>query len=254
MENNAHSKPAAGRSIASVEHALTALTLLAARPYLGVTEMAQALSISPSSAHRLLGTLCSNGFAVQDSHRKYRLGQAAAGLHARPTRETIRQMLHRHLAALAAQVRETAHLVVLDGANVRFLDSVETDRVLRVSSRAGMVLAAHRTSGGKALLADLSDSEVDSRHPAGLTDATRAVSSLEGLHRELARVRRGGYGINIEESEAGIIAVGACVRAVSGTAVAALSVSVPTVRLSRRTIRPLAEIVVAAVETARGAV
>ena len=43
-------------------------------------------------------------------------------------------------------------------------------------------------------------------------------------------IREDGYAENIEESESGVCAVGMCVRDGAGEAVAALSVSAPSVR------------------------
>ena len=64
------------------------------------------------------------------------------------------------LEHLADALGETAHLAVLEGSSVRYLDAVESSRALRVASRTGSVLAASCTASGKALLAELPDAEV----------------------------------------------------------------------------------------------
>jgi DNA-binding IclR family transcriptional regulator len=60
-----------------------------------------------------------------------------------------------------------------------------------------------------------------------LSDAERRA-----LVGELRTIRDQGYAENVEESESGVCAVGMCVRDGEGEAVAALSVSVPSVRYS----------------------
>jgi IclR family acetate operon transcriptional repressor len=49
----------------------------------------------------------------------------------------------------------------------------------------------------------------------------------------LSAIRRQGFGTNFQESERGVVAVGMAVRGTSGAAIAAVSISAPTVRLNR---------------------
>jgi DNA-binding IclR family transcriptional regulator len=241
--------------IESVENALRTLSLLAGRQSVGVSEVAGELGIAPSSAHRLLVTLRTHGFATQDSRRRYHPGPALGRLHHDlPTHETLRRVLRPHLGDLAARLDETVHLVVLDGVWVRFLDSVETSRTLRVTSRAGVSLPAHTTSGGKALLAELAEAEIDDIYQNGrgrrLANVGLAPGDIPGLRRALIETRRRRYGVNLEESEPGIIAVGACVRTLSGDPVAALSASVPAARLPHERIPRIAAVVLDAARRA----
>jgi DNA-binding IclR family transcriptional regulator len=115
------------------------------------------------------------------------------------------------------------------GSDVQFIDSIESKKALRVGSRVGVRLAARLTSGGKVLLADLPFEEVALLHPE-LADDEAALGTLK---RTLAAVRRQGFGTNIQESERGVVAVGMAVRGVNGSAIAAVTISAPTVRFSR---------------------
>jgi IclR family transcriptional regulator, acetate operon repressor len=109
---------------------------------------------------------------------------------------------------------------------------VESAQVLRVGDRQGTVLPAWKTSGGKALLAELPDAQLTAllrgaagRPPEGMTAAER-----RSLVSELRLVRDQGYAENIQESESGVCAIGLCVKDRAGEPVAALSVSAPSVR------------------------
>jgi DNA-binding IclR family transcriptional regulator len=115
------------------------------------------------------------------------------------------------------------------GADVQFIDSIESKKALRVGSRIGVRLAARLTSGGKVLLAGLPFDEVTLLHPE-LTDDPAALS---GLKRMLSVTRRQGFGTNFQESERGVIALGMAVRGIAGAAIAAVTVSAPTVRFNR---------------------
>ena len=149
---------------------------------------------------------------------------------------------------------ETINLVVLLGTQTRFLHTVESAQVLRVGDRQGTVLPAWKTSGGKALLAELSDAQLtallrgaNGRPPEGMTAAER-----RSLVNELRVVRDQGYAENIEESESGVCAVGLCLRDKTGDAVAALSVSAPSVRYTPDRFRVFLKELRTTVATAQG--
>lgn len=232
----------------SVDHALRLLLLLQRRDRIRVKDAAAELGVAQSTAHRLLSAFRYRGFAIQHPDRSYGPGPVfhQAGLGARPPAD-IRAVARPHLEWLRQRLDETAHLMILSGRNVAFLDSAEAAQALRVGTRAGAVMPAHLTSGGKALLAELSLAELAATFPDGPpADGAVRADDIAGFHRALLAVRRRGYGVNIEESERGITAVGACVHDIAGRAVAAITVSAPTLRLPRGRIPRIAKLVQAA--------
>jgi DNA-binding IclR family transcriptional regulator len=232
--------------LGSVDNALRMLHVLRDQGRTGVSDAAAELGIGRSTAHRLLAMLVYRDFAVKDDDHTYRPGPAlsAPRLTGRPLR-VLRTALQPHMEALCERAGETVNLVVRVGTQTRFLASVESVQLLHVGDRQGTILPAWQTSGGKALLAELPDEQVMDlfRREAGgpatqisgsrLTDAARA-----GLLAELRAVRRRGYAENLEGTEAGVSAVGMCVRQDAG-AVAALSIAVPTVRYTPAAARSL---------------
>jgi DNA-binding IclR family transcriptional regulator len=224
-------------SLDSVDNALRLLQLLRDQGRLRVTEAAAELGTARSTAHRLLAMLVYRDFAVQDDHRGYLPGPA---LSAPPVRDRALQELRRallpHLDALCERVDETVNLMVRVGTQTRFLASVESTRVLRVGDRAGTVLPAAKTSGGKALLATLSRADLAELYPPESMTRTE----FGRLCRELDAVRLRGYGLNREETETGLIAIGRCVGDEAGRALAALTIAVPTARFRDDMIEPLA--------------
>jgi DNA-binding IclR family transcriptional regulator len=220
-------------AIESVDNALRILQMLRDSGQVRVSDMAAELGIARSTAHRLLAMLVYRDFAVQAEDRSYRPGPAMAAepLRREPT-QRLRQVMRPHMEALCDQVAETINLVVRLGTQTRFLHTVESAQVLRVGDRQGTILPAWKTSGGKALLAELPDTQLtavlrgaNGRPPEGMTAAER-----RSLVNELRLVRDQGYAENIQESESGVCAIGLCVRDKSGDPVAALSVSAPSVR------------------------
>src|SRR5918992_1084946 len=141
-------------ALESVDNALRLLQLLRDQGRLRVTEAAEELGTARSTAHRMLSMLVYRGFAIQDERRGYLPGPAlsAPPVRDRPLQE-LRRALLPHMDALCERVDETVSLMVRVGTQTRFLASVESTQILRVGDRAGTVLPATRTSGGKALLA-----------------------------------------------------------------------------------------------------
>ncbi|MDX6420581.1 MAG: hypothetical protein QOG28_5201 [Trebonia sp.] len=220
-------------AIESVDNALRILQRLRDTGQVRVSDVAAELGIARSTAHRLLAMLVYRDFAVQAEDRSYRPGPAIAAepLRGEPA-QRLRQVMRPHMEALCDQVAETINLVVLLGTQTRFLHTVESAQVLRVGDRQGTILPAWKTSGGKALLAELPDARLtvllrgaSGRPPEGMTAAER-----RSLVNQLRLVRDQGYAENIEESESGVCAIGLCVKDKAGDPVAALSVSAPSVR------------------------
>jgi IclR family acetate operon transcriptional repressor len=220
-------------AIESVDNALRILQMLRDSGQVRVSDAAAELGIARSTAHRLLAMLVYRDFAVQAEDRTYRPGPAIAAepLRGEPA-QRLRQVMRPHMEALCDQVAETINLVVRLGTQTRFLHTVESAHVLRVGDRQGTILPAWKTSGGKVLLAELSDAQLTAllrgasgRPPEGMTAAER-----RGVVNQLRLVREQGYAENIEESESGVCAIGVCLRDKAGDPVAALSVSAPSVR------------------------
>jgi DNA-binding IclR family transcriptional regulator len=226
-------------AIASVDHALRAATMLQLEGGLTVSQVAERLGVARSTAHRLLAMLVYRDFAVQDDDRTYRAGPVLElAVHSQSRVSALRAAALPHLRRLADLVGETANLTIRTGDTVRFIASAEGTQALRVTSREGMVFPAHLTTAGLLLLAELDPSELDhvygeNRYRSG------ERPDLPALRAELTRIRRSGFVVNKERSERGLVAVGVPVRDTEGTAVAGLSVSMPSVRYDRHQLQAL---------------
>lgn len=234
-ETRRSSAPGRAYLVGAVDHALTLLAALRDHPSLAVRESAELLGVAPSTAHRLLTTMQANGFVVQDpGTRRYGAGPALLAVALASLRRIdVGRVARPHLSALAAETRETVSLAVAEGTNVRFIDSVEGPEVVRVSSRAGVVAAAHASAAGKVMLAAASKEELLRLYPSGRLQrrSPRSITSRSTLFKELEEVRRAGYSVSHEENAQGLAAVAVGVRDVRGRVIAALAVSVPAERL-----------------------
>jgi DNA-binding IclR family transcriptional regulator len=234
--------------VGAADTVLRALLLLNEAGELRLSDAAARLGVAKSTAHRMLAMLMLHGLAEQDSRRIYRPGPVLRriGGPSGPPPGLI-TAAHPVLRRLAAALRETTHLMVLEGNGVRFVDGVEGPQTLRVGPRTGMLLPAHATSGGKALLAELPHDQLAALYPRGLPRGdTSALTDYAQLCRELAAVRRRGYGSNSEESERGVSAIGAVIRDRGGRAAGAIAVAAPSSRCPRSRFREFAPHVIEA--------
>jgi DNA-binding IclR family transcriptional regulator len=228
----------------SVDHALLLLLLFRSRPVLRVSEVADHLHVARSTAHRLLGMLVHRQFAVQDpltraykpGPRLVEIGLAAVGA------LDVRTRMRPYLEQIASATGETVSLLVLDGDEVRFVDSIESQRTVRVGTRHGFHMPAHATSAGKAILALLSIDEVLAIYPAERLAAPteRTLTTRTQLLRELETVRSLGYATNFEESESGLGAVGMVVLDRDQRPAAAFAVAGPLQRMTASYVRAIA--------------
>ncbi|KAB8168849.1 helix-turn-helix domain-containing protein [Streptomyces sp. 3MP-14] len=136
------------------------------------------------------------------------------------------------LDRLADDTGETIHLARLDGTNVVYLATRQSEHYLRPFTRVGRRLPAHSTSLGKALLATHPDEKVRELLPEkleGLTEHT--ITDREALIEELAVVRERGYAIDREENTLGLRCFGIAIP-YRQPARDAISCSVPVARLT----------------------
>lgn len=213
--------------VGSAGSALRVVSMLAEAGALRVSQVAAELEIGKSTAHRLLAMLKLHGYAVQDDSRTYRPGPALEQMsHQISQHAELRALMRPFMERLTSSVGAATHLMILVGNGTRFIESVEAQNGASLGSRTGMLLPAHATAGGKAMLADLSYEQLWALYPRGVPGGgTVPARSLQSLIQDLRVIRRRGYATNRKESAPGIAAVGICVptrrsRAKVGLAVA----------------------------------
>lgn len=221
-------------ALESVDNALRLIQLLRDQGRLRVSEAAAELGIARSTAHRLLAMLVYRGFAEQDQARGYLPGPAlttTTPLATDPQRLIV--AAQPPMERLCERVEETVNLVVRVGTQVRFIGGVESAQVLHVGDRRGTVLPAAKASGGKVLLSELPDAELAQLYHVGTPEQALSSADWDALCAELRAIRRRGYGLNEQGTEAGVWAVGMAVHCGNGEAIGALSIALPTARYSR---------------------
>jgi DNA-binding IclR family transcriptional regulator len=221
--------------IESVDKALKLILLLAEQPEVRLSEATRYLDVASSTAHRLLAMLQYRGFVRQDPATKaYHAGPAITSVaFAALGRIDLQGTATPIMRRLSEHLRESVHMGMLEGPAVRFVAAVEGPTAVRVASRLGLTMPAHCTSTGKAMLAQLSDTEVRRLYPNEDLEriTTNSIGTRSELLKELSRIRRRGYAVNREESEEGVASVAVPIRTRAPGLRLALNAAAPVNRL-----------------------
>ncbi len=222
------------RMLSTVRNAMRVLAVLAARGPLRLTDVADELSLGKSTVHLLLRTLREDGMVDFDpaSHR-YRIGLRVFEIGATALEQGgFGARLTGTMEDLARRCNESVSLAVTNAGSVLFVQRVESPEILRADIRLGTRMPLHASASGKALLAAMSNSEIDlalpELHLPG--SARHTVRVRDTLLAELRLIREQGYARQAEEFVDGIAAVAAPVFDASGRALAALSIAGPVSR------------------------
>jgi IclR family transcriptional regulator, acetate operon repressor len=194
-----------------------------ARP-LGVGELAGASELPKSTTSRLLAALERQGLLQRDGDRTpVRPGPVLLRFAQRTEPDvTLVELADEHLDALAEESGETVNLGVPTPLGVDQLSQRDSRHFIGSTNWVGKRVPYHLTANGKVFL------------------AWGAAASEHANPEELRAVPGRGYAIAVDELEVGLTALAAPVFGGDGNVVAALSISGPTIRLTRSRVEELA--------------
>ena len=221
---------------------LLALVLEADAPR-ALGDLAADAGLPKSTASRLLGALERNGLVEQEGMRgAFRAGPVMARFAGRGiSLRHLAELSERPMAALAEATGETINVAVAGPGGVEHVAQVDSRHYLGTSHWVGRRVPYHCSANGKVLLAFAAagavEAELEPRTSRTIVEPARLAAELESVRRE-------GFARAVDELELGLSAVAAPVLDDSGRAIAALSVSGPTLRLSPRRIAELRPIVI----------
>ena len=222
--------------VKSAGRTLDLLELLSKQRHgLSLADISHALRIPKSSALQILRTLEAREYVARDrltsrfqlDVRVFALGRAYA-----ESLDLVREG-QRVLAELSGTLDETSHLAVLAGLDVVYVAKEESSQPMRMVSAVGRRLPAHTTGVGKMLLATLDEPVLNGRlKGVRLTRLTpQTITTVAQLREELRLTRDRWFAFDREESTDGLRCLATPVLDQRGAVIAAISASVPAVRL-----------------------
>lgn len=229
-------------TLSTVKKALDVLEhVIAAKDTVGVTEVARAVDINPSTVYRVLTTFKEYGFVEQDENNRYYAGMGllrlVGPLLARlEPRKVARPILER----LARETGESANLMVPDGDQGVYVDSVQGTQSIRMVVDIGKREEYHCSAVGKAILAHLPEQTFKRLAERGFTRFTpKTITDASLLSVHLRLISEQGYAIDDEEGEEGTRCVGAPLFNGAGEIVGGISLAGPAFRMSMSRIESL---------------
>jgi IclR family acetate operon transcriptional repressor len=236
--------------VQSLVRAFGLLDRLADCDGMGLSEVARAVNLPRSTAHRLLSTMEALHYVRFDresnrwciGHQAFKVGAAFA--QTRDLGEIGRGMMR----SLLREVNHCVNVAVPEAHGVCYVDQAIRDGFRQTVARPGAVLPMHTTASGKVIMANWSPLELDRylAHKELRQRTERTLVNSDRLRAELALVRERGYAIDDQEHEDGLRCVAALVRGYRGDSFAALSVSDRVASLDRLRMDELGPMLVSA--------
>ncbi len=176
------------------------------------TDILMALRQPRGTLHRLLGHLVEEGLLVQRPDLSYEPGLRLLKFAYRSwSGNRFREIAAPYLLKLHQLTGETVHLGVLRETEIIYVDKVESQQTVRMSSQIGKASPAYCTGIGKAALSVLPSSELQriSARMEFRPFTPKTHRSAETLYAEIAEIRHDGHAFDREEHEAEICCVAA---------------------------------------------
>ncbi len=233
-------------SVQSVDRALNIMEIISDYSNgLGITDISEKSSLHKSTVHRILKTLIDNGYVEQDGVSKnYLITFKLYNLGKRKIENLdIVKVAKPSIEILSTKVKETVHLVIRDGADVVYIDKVEADNTINMSSKVGRRSPVYCTSVGKSMLAYETDEVIKSVWDESniLKYTENTIIDYNNFLRELAKVKELGYALDNEENEIGVVCIGAPIFDHTNKVIGAISISGPSNRIENKGIETLKE-------------
>jgi DNA-binding IclR family transcriptional regulator len=189
-----------------------------------VGELAEGAGLPKSTTSRLLGALERQGLLQRLGERgRLTPGPVLLRYASRDASSSLVELASPSLRRLAAASGETINLAVPGPEGVEHLAQEDTEHLVGVTDWVGRRVPFESAANGKCFL---------------------AFGGTQELTPELQRVRARGWATSIDELELGLSALAAPVFGLGDNAIAALSISGPTARLTSDRIASLAPLLV----------
>lgn len=215
---------------------------------LNLGEIATLTNLPKSSTFRILQQLV-DARLVEREDKDYRLGLGIFELGSLfPHRNKIVAYAKPYMQELSAGGRFVAHLAMIDGTEVVYLDKIGGRFAGSLPSRIGGRFTAHKTAVGKSILALANPIQLDN-YLEEMFVKKNDTQGMQKLQDEIVKIRQLNYATERNEAVEGVACVAAPIPHGNGT-MAAISICGPAEHISEEKLR--GNIRVAATAISRG--
>lgn len=234
--------------VQSVDRALSILEILSTAPEgMGIKEISEGVSLHKSTVHRLLSTLIEKMYVRQnEKNNKYMLTFKMFELGNRMAESiSVVDVVRPYLKELVEQTGEVAHFVVREDNEIIYIDKMEPNNTIRMSSRIGKRIPMYCTAVGKSMMSYMNDNEIkkiwDSSTIMQITP--KSIVDFDEYMTTINQVRKEGFARDEEENELGIRCIGAAILDYKNEVCGAISISGPTGRFTLEKISPYSKLI-----------
>jgi DNA-binding IclR family transcriptional regulator len=188
-----------------------------------------------STLFRVLLTLEKHSYLQQSRDGSYQLAPKLIFGWLAQAANRVRDLARPEIERLANAFNETVSVSYLYDDRIHVLDCMETFHEIRMTNKIGRVLPPHCSAMGKVITA-FQDRALADRilEVYGLSPRTpKTITDRQRLFLEFEEIRKTGIACDREESIQGGICFGAALRTEGKPVVAAISLSTPTLRMTR---------------------
>ena len=229
-----------GEALGTVQRVVEVLRFFAERREATLKELSMALSLAPSTCHRLLDLLGREGLIEQEGvHWRYHVGMEMFRISALiQSRDDIRTIARPLLRQLADSCDETCvlSLYLPTEGKIFFAERVDSSRVLRYQVAMNKPVSVLWGASGRAVLAFLDSGSVDRIYKAEgrAPGSGEALPARRSLEKDLAMVRERGYDVTHGQKISGAVGISAPVFGISGSVIGSLCITVPESRINAK--------------------
>lgn len=243
------SKRSSSENLGTVKRVIKIIQFFGERGDATLKELSLALSLAPSTCHRLLELLGQDGFVERDTNpRRYRIGRDLFRIAALvQSKHDIRAIALPFLRQLVDVCDETCvlSLYLPSEGKMFYAEKVDSSMMLRYQLPMNTPLSLLWGASGRSILAFLCKEDIDRIYFAE-GRAPASGESLPGrrtLEKELTTIRERGYDITYGQKIFGAVGFGAPVFGIDGKVFGSICVTVPETRIAAKDRRRLGELV-----------
>lgn len=219
----------------SVLRSLETLEAIAKMQPVRLSDLSRFVALPKTTVARIVRTLSSAGWIAAESDRgdpRWRLTSRALAVGStRASGIDVREIARPLIEELGRATDENIHLSSPDGDSMVLIERVASTRSVQTVARVGDRVPMYLTASGWAFLSRLPIEEARSLLPAPEAPGAAVVDTAD-FFEHLKEAASQGYAVNPGRWRPDVAAIGAAIVNGSGRPVAAVSISMPSYRLS----------------------
>lgn len=214
---------------------------------LSFVDIVNRVGIPKASAHRILESLVECGFLEQSKKNgKYNIGVLLHILGSLYLQSA-------DLAKAAEPVLEAINEIVGHTVSVAIYNKGYITRIIKIGGRSplnvsvslGIPTPAYCSSVGKALLSELSETEIDNLYHDEILPkfTSKTITSKTELIKQLNQIKKSGIAFANEEAYEGVAGIASLIRDIDGKGIASIGIGIPAYGLTEATYKRFATLV-----------